>query len=53
MGATDKLDVGVIVPIVRVKVNGIAWVQNAVVRQQNGQPTPDILTSTAAVCQQA
>jgi hypothetical protein len=29
MGATDKLDVGVAVPIVRVRLNAISWVENA------------------------
>jgi hypothetical protein len=44
MGATDKLDIGVVVPIVRVKLSGIAWVQNAVLRPQaDGKVGPDIL----------
>lgn len=48
MGATDKLDIGVVVPIVRVEVSGIAWVQNAVVRQQaDGQRGPDIVRRAA------
>lgn len=44
IGATDKLDIGVVVPIIRVKLNGLTWVQNAVVRQQaNGTIGNDIL----------
>jgi hypothetical protein len=45
IGATDKFDVGADIPIVRLKVEGIGWTQNAVVRpQQDGQVGNDILT---------
>lgn len=48
MGATDKLDIGVVIPIVRVKLNGVAWAQNAVVRRQaDGQVGPDIVERAA------
>ncbi len=48
LGATDKLDIGVVVPIVRVKLSGIAWTQNAVVRQQaDGTTGPDIVRHAA------
>jgi hypothetical protein len=44
MGASDNLDIGAIIPIVKVRVNGIGWVQNNVVRRQaNGQVGNDIL----------
>jgi hypothetical protein len=48
MGATDNLDIGVVVPIVRVRLDGLAWVQNAVVRrQENGEVTNDVLARVA------
>ena len=44
LGATDRFDVGAVVPIVRVKLEGISWVQNAVVRaQSDGTIGNDIL----------
>jgi hypothetical protein len=44
MGASDNLDIGAIIPIVKVKVNGLGWVQNNVVRRQaNGEVTNDVL----------
>jgi hypothetical protein len=48
IGASDKLDLGVVVPIVKVRLNGRAWVQNAVVRRQaDGTTSPDILSLIA------
>lgn len=34
IGAKDNLDIGVVLPIVRVKLDGVSWIQNNVVRQQ-------------------
>jgi hypothetical protein len=49
IGASEKFDVGAMIPIVKVKVDGIAWTENMVVRQQaDGQVGPDILRRTAA-----
>jgi hypothetical protein len=45
IGATEKFDIGADIPIVRVKVTGIGWTENAVVRQQQGGTVgPDIIT---------
>ena len=50
IGATPKFDIGAMIPIVKVKVNGIAWTENAVVRQQaDGKVGPDILRQTTAI----
>jgi hypothetical protein len=44
MGASDNLDIGAIIPIVKVKVNGVGWIQNNVVRRQaDGEVRNDIL----------
>jgi hypothetical protein len=48
IGAKDNLDIGVIVPIVRVKLDGVSWIQNNVVRQQaDGSVGNDILLRVA------
>ena len=48
MGATDNLDIGVIVPIIKVKLNGISWIQNNVVRTQaDGTVGNDVLARVA------
>jgi hypothetical protein len=52
MGATNFLDVAVVVPIVRLKIQGIGWTQNANFRVPPGSgpntpATPDILTRAA------
>jgi hypothetical protein len=45
IGATEKLDIGADIPIVRVKVDGVAWTENAVIRtQQDGTSGPDIVS---------
>ena len=47
MGATDNFDIGVALPIVRVKLEGVAWVQSARnVTDINQRVGPQILTRT-------
>jgi hypothetical protein len=49
LGATDNLDIGVMIPIVRVSLDGISWVQNNVVRRQaDGSTSNDILRRAEA-----
>jgi hypothetical protein len=52
MGATSFLDVAVVVPIIRLKIDGIGWTQNANFRAPlgagpNTPAMPDILTRAA------
>jgi hypothetical protein len=49
MGASDNLDIGVILPIVRVRLKGVSWVENDVTRRQaDGTVGPDILAIASA-----
>jgi hypothetical protein len=49
MGATDNLDIGILIPIVKVRLKGVSWVENDVRRTQaDGTVGNDVLALVSA-----